>query len=186
MRSLTGAREPWRNTLPGAIMWSSSSPAGTSRKFPGAEDKLGTQMRAVGEVMSIGKHYKEAFQKSIRSMEKGRYGLGFAKDFNQKIPRRTDGSSCRTFQREAVHYVRGLRKGAAVDVLHKKTFIKHWFIEQMKELVDLEGEILKFKGKNSPTNCSLRPKKTVSPTAISPRSWLSGKKRSANGGLPWD
>jgi len=53
-------------------------------KFPGAEDRLGTQMRAVGEAMSIGKTYKEALQKAIRSIEKGRYGLGFAKDFNRK------------------------------------------------------------------------------------------------------
>ena len=45
-------------------------------KFKGVEDKLGTQMRAVGEVMSIGKNYKEAFQKAIRSLETGRYGLG--------------------------------------------------------------------------------------------------------------
>ena len=52
-------------------------------KFPGSLDKLGTQMRAVGEVMSIGKNYKEAFQKAIRSLEINRYGLGFAKDFNQ-------------------------------------------------------------------------------------------------------
>ena len=54
-------------------------------KFKGVEDKLGTQMRAVGEVMSIGKTYKEAFQKAIRSLEIGRYGLGHAKDFDQKI-----------------------------------------------------------------------------------------------------
>ena len=47
-------------------------------KFKGVEDKLGTQMRAVGEVMSIGKTYKEAFQKAIRSLETGRYGLGHA------------------------------------------------------------------------------------------------------------
>jgi carbamoyl-phosphate synthase large subunit len=53
-------------------------------KFEGAEDKLGTQMRAVGEVMSIGKNYKEACQKSIRSLENGRYGLGFAKDFHER------------------------------------------------------------------------------------------------------
>ena len=51
-------------------------------KFKGAEDKLGTQMKAVGEVMSIGKTYKEAFQKAIRSLETGRYGLGYAKNFN--------------------------------------------------------------------------------------------------------
>ena len=53
-------------------------------KFRGVEDKLGTQMRAVGEVMSIGKTFKEAFQKAIRSLETGRYGLGHAKDFGQK------------------------------------------------------------------------------------------------------
>ena len=53
-------------------------------KFKGVEDKLGTQMRAVGEVMSIGKTYKEAFQKAIRSLETGRYGLGHAKDFHSK------------------------------------------------------------------------------------------------------
>src|SRR5512137_2143977 len=53
-------------------------------KFPGAEDKLGTQMRAVGEVMSIGKTYKEAFQKAIRSLENGRHGLGFAKDYHRR------------------------------------------------------------------------------------------------------
>ncbi len=74
-------------------------------KFEGAEDKLGTQMRAVGEVMSIGKTYKEAFQKSIRSLEIGRYGLGFAKDFNKKPLGRPDGSPCRAHQRTAVHHV---------------------------------------------------------------------------------
>ena len=52
-------------------------------KFKGVEDKLGTQMRAVGEVMSIGKTYKEAFQKAIRSLETGRYGLGHVKDFDK-------------------------------------------------------------------------------------------------------
>jgi hypothetical protein len=51
-------------------------------KFKGVEDKLGTQMRAVGEVMSIGKTYKEAFQKAIRSLETGRYGLGWVKNFH--------------------------------------------------------------------------------------------------------
>ena len=51
-------------------------------KFKGVEDKLGTQMRAVGEVMSIGKTYKEAFQKAIRSLETGRYGLGHANNFD--------------------------------------------------------------------------------------------------------
>jgi carbamoyl-phosphate synthase large subunit len=115
-------------------------------KFRGAEDKLGTQMRAVGEAMSIGKNYKEAFQKAIRSLEIGRYGLGFAKDFNSKsldelLPLLAEATS----ERQFVMY-EALRKGATVDQLHKLTFIKAWFIEQMKELVELEENILKHKG----------------------------------------
>ena len=62
-------------------------------------------MRAVGEVMSIGKTYKEAFQKSIRSLEKGRYGLGFARDFHQKSPGRADGSARGALERTPVHHV---------------------------------------------------------------------------------
>jgi len=52
-------------------------------KFPQAKDIIGTQMKAVGEVMSIGKTFKEAFQKSIRSLEINRYGLGGAKNFKE-------------------------------------------------------------------------------------------------------
>ena len=114
-------------------------------KFEGSEDKLGTQMRAVGEVMSIGKNYKEAFQKSIRSLENGRYGLGFAKDFNDKsldelMELLVEPSS----ERQFIMY-EALRKGASVKTLYEKTFIKPWFIEQMKELVELEERILKHK-----------------------------------------
>jgi len=119
-------------------------------KFRGIEDKLGTQMRAVGEVMSIGKTYKESFQKSIRSLENGRHGLGFAKDFNELpldtlMTRLNDPSSERHFL-----MYEALRKGASVEALHEKTHIKAWFIEQMKELVDLEEEILQHKGKVLP------------------------------------
>ena len=63
------------------ITSSSNLPAGRLRSLRVSQDKLGTQMRAVGEVMSIGKTYKEAFQKAIRSLEIGRYGLGNAKNF---------------------------------------------------------------------------------------------------------
>ncbi len=115
-------------------------------KFKDAQDKLGTQMRAVGEVMSIGKHYKEAFQKAIRSLENGRYGLGFAKDFNSRTKEElltllSEPSS----ERQFIMY-EALRKGASVDELHEKTFIKRWFIEQMKELVELEERLLTYRG----------------------------------------
>ena len=128
-------------------------------KFGGAQDKLGTQMRAVGEVMSIGKNYKEAFQKSIRSLEKSRYGLGFAKDFNKKslddLMEMLAGPSS---ERQFIMY-EALRKGATVDALHAKTYIKKWFILQMKELVELEEKILTFKGKPLPDDLLIQSKK---------------------------
>ncbi len=115
-------------------------------KFKGVEDKLGTQMRAVGEVMSIGKTYKEAFQKAIRSLETGRYGLGHAKDFDRKSKEEllrmlmTPSS-----ERHFVMY-EALRKGATVDEIHEITKVKHYFIEQMKELVEEEEALLAGKG----------------------------------------
>ena len=111
-------------------------------KFKGSQDKLGTQMRAVGEVMSIGKTYKEAFQKAIRSLENGRYGLGNAKDFPSKsleellIMLNTPSSERHFIMYEA------LRKGATIDDIYERTKVKKYFIEQMKELVE-EEEALK-------------------------------------------
>jgi len=128
-------------------------------KFKDSQDKLGTQMRAVGEVMSIGKNYKEALQKSIRSLEIGRYGLGFAKDFHQKsLEELLDMLAEPTSERQFIIY-EALRKGAPVEVLYKKTFIKPWFLEQMKELVELEEEIVKFKGGELPDDLLIRAKK---------------------------
>ncbi len=128
-------------------------------KFEGSEDKLGTQMRAVGEVMSIGKNYKEAFQKAIRSLENGRYGLGFAKDFNEKpLEDLMDLLAEPSSERQFVMY-EALRKGVSVDVLHQKTHIKQWFIEQMKELVTLEEKILGFKGGSLPDDLLIEAKK---------------------------
>lgn len=119
-------------------------------KFEGLKDKLGTQMQAVGEVMSIGKNYKEALQKSIRSLETGRHGLGFAKDFNKKsLDELMLMLNHASSERQFIMY-EALRKGACIADLHEKTYIKAWFIEQMKELVELEEEILKYKGQALP------------------------------------
>ncbi len=115
-------------------------------KFKDSEDKLGTQMRAVGEVMSIGKTYKEAFQKAIRSLEIGRYGLGFAKDFHEKSKEELLKLLVYpTSERQFIMY-EALRKGATVEELFKLTKIKHYFIEQMKELVEEEEALLAMKG----------------------------------------
>ena len=115
-------------------------------KFKGVEDKLGTQMRAVGEVMSIGKTYKEAFQKAIRSLETGRYGLGHAKNFDtlskEQLCKMLGSASS---ERHFIMY-EALRKGASVEELHEITKVKHYFIEQMKELVEEEEALLVKKG----------------------------------------
>ena len=115
-------------------------------KFKGAEDKLGTQMKAVGEVMSIGKTYKEAFQKAIRSLEIGRYGLGFAKNFNALTKEELlDKLRFPTSERQFIIY-EAMRKGATIDEIYELTKIKHWFLEQMKELVEEEEALLKETG----------------------------------------
>ena len=115
-------------------------------KFKGVQDKLGTQMRAVGEVMSIGKTYKEAFQKAIRSLETGRYGLGHAKNFDtlskeELLHMLITPSSERHF----IMY-EALRKGAAVEDIIKITKVKRYFVEQMKELVEEEEALIAVKG----------------------------------------
>jgi carbamoyl-phosphate synthase large subunit len=114
-------------------------------KFKGVEDKLGTQMRAVGEVMSIGKNYKEALQKAIRSLEKDRFGLGFVKNFHELSKEEllkllgTPSSERHFLMYEA------LRKGASVEEIFAITKVKRYFIEQMKELVEEEEKLLQNK-----------------------------------------
>jgi carbamoyl-phosphate synthase large subunit len=115
-------------------------------KFRDAKDRLGTQMRAVGEVMSIGKTYKESLQKAIRSLERGRYGLGFAKDFNARsLDELMAMLVYPTSERHFIMY-EALRKGADTEALYARTYIKPWFIEQMRELVQTEEEILGYRG----------------------------------------
>lgn len=127
-------------------------------KFDGLEDKLGTQMHAVGEVMSIGKSYKEALQKAIRSLEIGRYGLGFARDYNRKtLPELMILLNHPSSERQFMMY-EALRKGASIEELAAKTHIKSWFISQMKELVDLEEKILACKGRTIPDELYIQAK----------------------------
>ena len=121
-------------------------------KFKGSQDKLGTQMKAVGEVMSIGKTYKEAFQKAIRSLEIGQYGLGYAKNYNELSKEELlHLLTVPTSQRQFIMY-EALRKGATVEELFELTQIKHYFIEQMKELVEEEENIKTYIGKELPVD----------------------------------
>ena len=113
-------------------------------KFPKIKDVLGTQMKAVGEVMSIGKTFKETFQKSICSLEISRCGLCWAKNFNslgkeKLLELLANPSSERIFL-----MYEALRKGASIDELHKLTHIGKWFINEIKELVDFEQDLLSY------------------------------------------
>ena len=119
-------------------------------KFPKAKDVLGTQMKAVGEVMSIGKTFKEAFQKAIRSLEIKRYGLGGAKDFKTlSLDRLMEKLAAPSSERIFLMY-EALRKGATAEGLYKLTHIGRHFINEMKELVDYEEELLTYDWKKLP------------------------------------
>ena len=127
-------------------------------KFRNVEDKLGTQMKAVGEVMSIGKTYKEALQKAIRGLEKGRYGLGWVgfekyslKELLEKL--RTPSSETHFIMYEA------LRKGATDEQIFDACAVKAYFVQQMRELVELEEKILAHKGTLPPDELLIQAKK---------------------------
>ena len=116
-------------------------------KFKGSEDKLGTQMKAVGEVMSIGKTYKEAFQKAIRSLEISRAGLGGAKDFASKTKDELLAMlATPSSERHFIMY-EAIRKGATTDEIHALTKVKAYFIDQMRELVEEEEALKAHQGK---------------------------------------
>ena len=153
-------------------------------KFKGVEDKLGTQMRAVGEVMSIGKTYKEAFQKAIRSLEKGRYGLGFAKDFHEKsLDELLRMLAVPTSERQFVMY-EALRKGATVDQLHetsrrsRSTSSSRWTSSSTRKSSCSPGPA-SIPPSSRPTTCSCRPRRTASPTATCPSCCRFPRRRSA-------
>ncbi|MBQ9419064.1 MAG: carbamoyl-phosphate synthase large subunit, partial [Synergistaceae bacterium] len=128
-------------------------------KFKGVEDKLGTQMRAVGEVMSIGKNFKEAMQKAIRSLEKDRYGLGFVKNFHELS--KSELLKLLEYPNSERYFViyEALRKGATVDEIHELTHVKEYFLNEMKELVDEEKNILSFKGASLPDEILVKAKR---------------------------
>jgi len=118
-------------------------PRWTFEKFPETDDILTTAMKSVGETMAIGRNFKEAFQKGLRSLEIGRMGFGAdgKSDFAHldvhdmedclRIP-----NSQRFFQ---LH--EALKRGMAIERLAELTFIDPWFLQNLKQLIDMEGEI---------------------------------------------
>jgi carbamoyl-phosphate synthase large subunit len=132
-------------------------PRFTFEKFPGSDDTLTISMKSVGETMAIGRTFKEALQKGLRSLEIGRYGLGAdGKDnWNGEEPIGAKSSNpvremlyeqLRVPRPNRIFYIKqALQCGMDVDKIHGLTHIDPWFLQNMKEIIDLEGEIRKYK-----------------------------------------
>ena len=129
-------------------------------KFPQAKDHLGTQMKAVGEVMSIGKSFKEAFQKAIRSLEIGRSGLGLVKkieklSLEELMPLIASPSSERYFQ-----LYEAFKKGLTVAEARNLTKITEYFLTQIKELADFELKLAGYTWMALPDELLIEAKKS--------------------------
>jgi len=118
-------------------------PRWTFEKFPEAEDILTTAMKSVGETMAIGRTFKEAFQKGLRSLEIGCCGFGADADFNKQDMDQVDldhalntPSSQRIF-----HIYEALRRQMPLTRLHELSMIDPWFLNNLKQIVDLEDKI---------------------------------------------
>jgi carbamoyl-phosphate synthase large subunit len=131
----------------------------TAQTLKGPDRPVGTGMRVISEVMGLGNSFKEALQKAIRSLETDQYGLGFSSDYFEKdVDDLMDILADASGEQLFILY-EALRKGAPGGELHRRSRIKPWFITQIKELVELEKEILAYSGKDLPQNLLHRAKR---------------------------
>ncbi|MBN2583934.1 MAG: carbamoyl-phosphate synthase large subunit [Planctomycetes bacterium] len=119
-------------------------PRFTFEKFPGSDPTLTIQMKSVGEAMSIGRTFKEAFQKGLRSMEIKR--MGFGADGRDADPATIDDAELRskliTPNGDRIYYIRyAFERGWSVEDLHEMTRIDPWFLDQMEQLVEAERRL---------------------------------------------
>ncbi len=136
-------------------------PRWTFEKFPEAQDVLTTAMKSVGETMAIGRTFKEAFQKGLRSLEIGR--AGFGADGKDLVPDSVAGTDLEyhlsTPNSQRLFYIKyALKHNMPITMLHELTHIDPWFLHQMKQIVDLENQI-KLAGKNLPRDLLEKAKK---------------------------
>ena len=126
-------------------------PRFTFEKFPGAKDELTTSMKSVGETMAIGRTFKESLQKGLRSLEIGAIGLG--SNFRAALPSREElMGKLRTPNSRRMFAIRqAMLVGFTLEELHEITLIDPWFLRQIKEIVDMEGQIRDFALANSMT-----------------------------------
>ena len=124
-------------------------PRWTFEKFPETQDYLTTAMKSVGETMSIGRTFKEALQKGIRSLEIGRYGLGGdGKDPATPPTRGEIEQRLATPNSQRIFYLRyALRSGMSLEAIYDLTRIDPWFLDQIRQIVDME-KIIATAGKD--------------------------------------
>jgi carbamoyl-phosphate synthase large subunit len=118
-------------------------PRWTFEKFPETKDYLTTAMKSVGETMSIGRTFKEALQKGIRSLEIGRYGLGGdGKDPATPPTRFEIEQRLATPNSQRIFYLRhAMISGMSLEAIHELTRIDPWFLDQLRQIVDMEKVI---------------------------------------------
>ncbi len=113
------------------------------QKFPGSDPHLGLQMKSVGEVMAIGRNFLEALQKACQSLENGRMGLGA--DMKEWIRTEDILNRLESPTEDRIFRVKdALRLGVPEKTVHKLTRIDPWFIKQIKRLVDMEHELMRY------------------------------------------
>jgi len=116
-------------------------PRWTFEKFTGAEDRLTTSMKSVGETMSIGRTFKEALQKAIRSLEIGRFGLGSdgTEDSNPEADiHEIEEGLVYPNSRRIFYIQRAFKKGLGIERIHELTRIDSWFLNNIKQIHIME------------------------------------------------
>jgi len=118
-------------------------PRWTFEKFPEAEDLLSTAMKSVGETMAIGRTFKEAFQKGMRSLETGRFGFGAdGKNDLGHLELEDLESGLRRPNSKRVSYIHeGLKRGFSIEKIFALTQIDPWFLRNFQQIVEMEGVI---------------------------------------------
>ncbi|MCB4792076.1 MAG: carbamoyl-phosphate synthase large subunit [Elusimicrobia bacterium] len=134
-------------------------PRFTFEKFPEAEDILGISMKSIGETMAIGRTFKEALQKGLRSLEIGHSGLDNKSNYTQ-IPDEKIEHRLKIPNASRIFYIKyALQKGYTIDDIHRLTYIDPWFLDNIKQIVEFEDEMLKSSSKKKLSRDTLRKAK---------------------------
>ncbi len=143
-------------------------PRFTFEKFPAADKTITTSMKAVGEAMSIGRNFREALQKGIRSLETGRFGLGCdgkdAWDMDHEFTSEEKDMIAKKISvpdDERLFYLRyGILAGFSLDEIYRLSKIDPWFLNNIKGIVDMEKELYSYGGGNLPAGVLEKVKKS--------------------------